>query len=72
MSQLTELGDDGVLLWSVSTTAKRLGRHRSTVWSWIKNGNLRVVEFKHGRRMVTVESVIDLMKTQTSLQSDVT
>jgi predicted site-specific integrase-resolvase len=64
MSQLTELGADGVLLWSVTTTAKRLGRHRSTVWSWIKHGNLKTVNLKGGRRMVTVESVRDLMKTQ--------
>ena len=54
--------DGDVLLWSVTTAARKLGRHRCTIWRWIKDGNLRTVRFKGSRTMVVVESVHELIQ----------
>ena len=54
--------DEDVLFWPVSVAARKLHRHRGTIWRWVKAGHLRAMTFKGGRTLIEVASVRELMR----------
>jgi hypothetical protein len=55
---------DGMPLWSFSKTARKLGKHRTTIKRWADNGDLRVIHFKGRPDMIDAKSIAELLSKQ--------
>lgn len=54
-------------LWSVSDIAERFGKHRSTVWNWIRSGALKSEKYGdnenfHGVRDAELKRFLSIYK----------
>jgi hypothetical protein len=64
MPKQTDIFNDGKVLWTLSETAEKLKKHRTTIRRWADNGDLRTARFKGRPDMVVVDSVRELLGKQ--------